>query len=230
MVETALHYIYLSCVHTWLNSLGIRIATAVPVLVRSRGLLMSGAAMILNRVPEEAQFIEALRSIPNYKSFSISFAFPEPSQVWHTVVMDEFWQHLEETTGARVSFSAVDTCALCGPLTSIYSAHMMIIQKARDIEIKEFEAEQEAGNGLEHHEYTCPRSIRVFERGTKCTSRGGCGGDISRARQWHSVSPRQRHRWLSPPWPGHWQKSKQKAEDLARAIWLVGYWGAALVA
>ena len=167
MVETALHYIYLSCVHTWLNSLGIRIATAVPVLVRSRGLLMSGAAMILNRVPEEAQFIEALRSIPNYKSFSISFAFPEPSQVWHTVVMDEFWQHLEETTGARVTLPAVDTCALCGPLTSIYSAHMMIIQKARDIEIKEFEAKQETGNGLEYYEYMCPRSAGAVERGAK---------------------------------------------------------------
>ena len=174
MVETALHYIYLSCVHTWLNSLGIRIATAVPVLVRSRGLLMSGAAMILNRVPEEAQFIEALRSIPNYKSFSISFAFPEPSQVWHTVVMDEFWQHLEETTGARVTLPAVDTCALCGPLTSIYSAHMMIIQKARSmitqqardiIEIFRGKGQLETGNGLEHHEYTFPQRYGAVARG-----------------------------------------------------------------
>ena len=87
------------------QSLGGRIVTAVAVLVRSRGLLMSGAAMILHRVPEEAQFIEALRSIPKDKSFSISFAFPEPIQ-WHTAVMDEFWQHLEETTGARVTFSS----------------------------------------------------------------------------------------------------------------------------
>ena len=96
--------------------------------------------MILNRVPEEEQFTESLRSMPKDKPFSISFAFPEALQTWHEQVMDEFWHHLEQTTGAQVHFSAVDTCALFGPLTSIYSAHMMIIQKARDIEIQEFEA------------------------------------------------------------------------------------------
>ena len=123
--------------------------------------------MILNRVPEEEQFTESLRSMPKDKPFSISFAFPEAIQTWHEEVMDEFWHHLEQTTGAQVHFSAVDTCALCGPLTSIYSAHMMIIQKARDFEIKEFEAKQETGNGLVYYEYMCPRSAGAVERRAK---------------------------------------------------------------
>ena len=88
--------------------------------------------------------------------------------------MDEFWQHLEETTGARVTLPAVDTCALCGPLTSIYSAHMMIIQKARSmitqqardiIEIFRGKGQLETGNGLEHHEYTFPQRYGAVARG-----------------------------------------------------------------
>ena len=68
-----------------------------------QGQTESGSAMILNRVPEEEQFTESLRSMPKDKPFSISFAFPEAVQTWHKEVMDEFWQHLEKTTGAHMS-------------------------------------------------------------------------------------------------------------------------------
>ena len=134
----------------------------------------SGSAMILNRVPEEEQFTESLRSMPKDKPFSISSAFPEAIQTWHEEVMDEFWHHLEQTTGAQVHFSAVDTCALFGPLTSIYSAHMMIIQKARSmitqqardiIEIFRGKGQLETGNGLEHYEYTFPQRYGAVARG-----------------------------------------------------------------
>ena len=158
------------------QSRGGRIVTAVAVLLCSRGLLMLGAAVDLYELlPEEGQLIKALRSIPKDKSFSISFAFPEPIQAWHTAVMDEFWQHLEETTGARVHFSAVDTCALCGPLTSIHSAHMLIIQKSRSMFVQQArdiiddhtkgKGRLETGNGLEHHEYTFPQRYGAVARG-----------------------------------------------------------------
>ena len=68
-----------------------------------QGQTESGSAMILNRVPEEEQFTEALRSMPKDKPFSISFAFLEAVQTWAKEVVDEFWQHLEKTTGAHMS-------------------------------------------------------------------------------------------------------------------------------
>ena len=90
------------------------------------------------------QLTESLRSMPKDKPFSISFALPGAMQTSQEEIVEELRQHLEQTTGSKIHVSAVDMravvwCASFGPLTSLYAAQMMIMQKAMEVEVQEFE-------------------------------------------------------------------------------------------
>lgn len=103
--------------------------------------------------PGVDQLMEAVHSMPTGTAdmaYSINFTLPDALQrsPWHED--DEFRQYLEETTGAKIEAAAVAgppggkgapprQLSVVGPLMAVYAAHILVLQKATEVEREERE-------------------------------------------------------------------------------------------
>jgi len=113
-----------------------------------------------SRDPGVELLTEAVHSMPKGTAdvpYSINFALPDAFQrTWHQ--WEEFQQYLEQTTGAKIEAEAdagpprgnggsPRQLSIVGPLMGIYAAHIMIMQKAMEVEREEREEAERRKQG-----------------------------------------------------------------------------------